>query len=249
MRKEFYDMRVRFFGTLLLVILLFFLIAPFQKFTVSILGEHSNDPILQKFLPNGFLQKLSEWNFYINTQWFGKNLGQIVPIIGIIIGFPLFAREIENETIQYLLVRLSRRRVFLNKFLTGLITTVILIFLSSMLPIIFSFVTNKDYNAIVALKLTVHSIVAGILWYSIAVFYSIISDDQVKPLLTSLGTLAVTTVAGLLKPLKFLNTFTYSLGTHVFQRNTIDLKYTLSVIIIIVLLTLLAQYIFIHREF
>ncbi|MFN3691521.1 MAG: ABC transporter permease subunit [Fervidobacterium sp.] len=249
MRKEFYDMRVRFFGTFLVVILLFFLIAPFQKFTVSILGEHSNDPILQKFLPNSFLQKLGEWNFYINTQWFGKNFGQMVPIIGIIIGFPLFAKEIENETIQYLLVRLSRRRIFLNKFLTGLMITILLIFLSSILPIIFSFVTNKNYNAVIGLKFTVHSIFAGILWYSIAMFYSIISDDSVKPLLISLCTLAITTVAGLLKPLKFLNTFTYSLGLYVFQRNIIDLKYTLSVIIIVVLLTLLAQYIFVRREF
>lgn len=249
MKKEFYDMKVRFFGVLIIMAVLFFLVAPFQRFTVSILDEHSNDPLLKKFLPKETIQRLSEWNFYINTQWFGKNFGQLIPIIGIIIGFPLFAREAENETIQFLLVRLSRKSIFINKFFTGLFSTIILLFFSGIIPIIFSVAVNKDYNYIFALKFTTQAIFAGILWYTIALFYSVLFNDQVKPLLAGLGTLAITTVAGLLRPLKFFNTFNYSLGISIFERNSIDTKYTVWIIIVSAVLTFLAYSVFTKKEF
>jgi len=94
MRKEFYDMKVRFIGVLIVTITLFFIVAPFQKFTISMLEGYSGNPQVEKFLPGAMLNKLKEWNFYINSQWYGKNFGQMVGFIGIIMAFPLFAENL-----------------------------------------------------------------------------------------------------------------------------------------------------------
>ncbi len=69
MRKEFYDMKVRFIGVLIVTITLFFIVAPFQKFTISMLEGYSENPQVEKFLPGAMLNKLKEWNFYISL-WY-----------------------------------------------------------------------------------------------------------------------------------------------------------------------------------
>ncbi|MCX7653379.1 MAG: ABC transporter permease [Fervidobacterium sp.] len=248
MRKEFYDMRVRIVGTLFTLVVLFFIVAPFQKFTLRMLEGYSGTPQLEKFLPPSMLNKLKEWDFYINSQWYGKNFGQIVPIVGIIMAFPLFAREVENGTIAFLLVRKNRKQVFINKFFSGLISLWFILLFTGLLPIFYSFALNKDYQYLAGIKFTTQSLFAGLLWFCITLFYSVIFDDQVKPLLAGLSTLAITTVAGMLKPLKFLNTYTYALGNSIFLRNSIDFKYTFGVIILSLIITLLAYGIFLKKE-
>ncbi|ODN30025.1 ABC transporter permease [Fervidobacterium thailandense] len=253
MRKELYDLKVRLFGTLIVCIALFFIVAPFQKFSVSLLEGYEGTPgtskIMEKLIPRGFIERLKEWNFYINSQWFGKNFGQLVPIIGIILGFPLFAREIEKGTIQFILVRRSRRWIFTNKIIAGFIALLVIITISTLLPSIYSIVTEKEYNHQVIPHFLIHTLFASILWYSISVFFSVITDDQVKPLLASLGLLAVTTVLGLLKPLKFLNTFNYALGTDVFRTGKANATYTIWIAILSVIILLSAMKIFEKREF
>ncbi len=248
MRKEFNDLKVRFFGVLVVIFILFFLVAPLQKFTLSMLEGYTGNPQLEKFLPGSMLNKLKEWNFYVNSQWYGKNFGQMIPIIGIIMAFPLFAREFENRTIEFLLVRKSRKEIFLNKVLTGFIALSVILIIAGLLPLVYSFLLRKDYIYETGLKFVFQSYFAGLLWYGIGIFFSVLFNDQVKPLLAGLGTLAITTVAGLLKPLKFLNTFSYALGTNIFQKNFIDFKYTICAIIFTIVSFIFAYIIFNKKE-
>lgn len=110
--KELKDMKVRFLVMFFLLLGTFVLLVVMKDYTPALTEMLKNIPegFLEKFgVTEEFIKKLSEWNFYIITQWYGKNLGQFVPILAIIIAFPIFAREIENETIELLLVRLSRK--------------------------------------------------------------------------------------------------------------------------------------------
>lgn len=253
MRKELYDLKVRLLGTLIVCIALFFIVAPFQRFSVSLLEDYEEIPktskIMEKLIPQGFIERLKDWNFYINSQWFGKNFGQLVPIIGIILGFPLFARETEKGTIQFILVRRRRLWVFTTKSLAGLIALLIITAISTLLPSIYSLVAAKEYNHQVIPHFFIHTFFASVLWYSISVFFSVITDDQVKPLLASLGLLAATTVLGLLKPLKFLNTFSYALGTDVFRTGKANLTLTVWIATSSVVILLSAMKFFENREF
>jgi len=248
MKKEFYDMKVRFFGVLIVTIALFFIVAPFQKFTVSMLEGYSGNPQLEKFLPGAMLNKLKEWNFYINSQWYGKNFGQMVGIIGIIMAFPLFAREFENETIVFLLVRKPRKWIYFNKVFSGIIATTIVMIIGSLLPAIYSAIAGKDYNFSVVPKFMIHSIFGALLWYCVGVFFSVLFNDQVKPLLATFGALALTTAAGLIKTMKFLNTFTYQLGIIVFEKNKIDLPYTFGILMVSGLLIWAGYFVFERKE-
>lgn len=248
MRKEFYDMKVRFIGVLIVTIALFFIVAPFQKFTISMLEGYSGNPQVEKFLPGAMLNKLKEWNFYINSQWYGKNFGQMVGIIGIIMAFPLFAREFENETIVFLLVRKSRKWIYFNKLFTGAVATLIVMLVGSILPAIYSAVAGKEYNYSVVPKFMVHSIFGALLWYCVGVFFSVLFNDQVKPLLASLGLLALTTTAGLIKALKFLNTFPYQLGVSIFEKDSVDFWYTLGIMVVCVVITWIGYLVFERKE-
>ncbi|MGB4262740.1 MAG: ABC transporter permease subunit [Fervidobacterium sp.] len=248
MAKEFYDLRVRAITVLAITIILFFVIAPFQKLSVSMLEGYTDNPAMEKFMPKGFTERLKEWNFYINSQWYGKNFGQIIPIIGIIIAFPLFSREFENGTIAFLLVRRSRRDVFISKFLAGLLVTACVMFVGSSLPPLYSLIMSKNYDLDLYFKAMLQSVFAGVLWYNVGMFFSTIFRDQVKPILASLGILALTTTVGFLKGLRFLNTYPYALCSKVLESGTIDIPYTIGVVAVSIVLVVFSYGAFKNSE-
>ena len=168
-----------------------------------------NQAELSKFAGKGLLEKLKDWNFYIYSQWYGKNLGQLIPIIGIIFSFPLFSREIENGTIEYILTRRSRSRVFSSKITVSLSILIISIIALCLLPLVYKVIPSIGFNPRYVPVLTLHAVIGSAIWYSITVLFSVVYNDQVKPLISSLAVLAITTVAGMIKHLSFFNTYSY----------------------------------------
>ncbi|AEH51983.1 ABC transporter permease subunit [Pseudothermotoga thermarum] len=251
-KKEFYDMKFRSLFIFFLVVALFFLIAPFQKLAVSMLEQYTNEQVLPEFvrklLPKEFVEKLNDWSFFIYSQWFGKNLGQIVPIIAVIMAFPLFSREYENGTIEFLLARSSREKVFFLKTFLALLILIVETIIFSILPAAYSFFAEKSfaYNYIPAF--TVHVVVGSTFWFSIALLLSAVSSDQVKPLLGSFAILAGTTVLGLLRPLRYLNVYSYILGSKIFQTGKADIKYTVVLSAISIATILVSYWVFKKKE-
>ncbi|ABR30986.1 ABC transporter permease [Thermosipho melanesiensis] len=246
MKKEWLNMKVRTISILILMLILFFSLAPFQNLVIDILNKNSET--IQKFVGNNLVEKLKNWDYYILTQWFGKNFGQIIPIISIILAFPLFSREFENETMQFLLVRLSRKRVFLNKTLLGLILLITEISLLSYLPYIYSTLANKSLSFQITTKFFLHSLIGGIFWYSLTLIFSVLFNDQVKPILSSLAILGLTTTLGFLKPLSFLNTYKYILGVSIFEQNKVDVNYSLSLILLSIIFLYFSHTLFKEKE-
>ncbi len=247
--KEFNDSKVRFFSILLVTIALFFFVAPFQKYAVTMISESAQDPVLQKMgITEQFIQKLKDWNFYIFSQWFGKNFGQMIPILAIIMGFPLIARERENETLDFVLTRVSRKEVFFTKAFFCMVLLAGIITVGSFLPSIYSLFLGKEIMNEYAFKFYVHTLVSSIFWYTVSVFFSVIFNDQVKPLLASFGLLAVTTTLGLLKPLSFLNTYKYVLGYNIFEKGNIDVKMTVGLLIISAVILVVSERLFENLE-
>lgn len=252
-KKEFSDMKLRTFVLLFLGIGFFFMVAPLHKFALEMLNEYTQIPnmprFLERFLPKGFVEKLSEWNFYIYTQWFGKNLGQFVPIFAIIMGFPIFAREIENGTIEFLLARSSRKRVFISKVLTVSLVVFFQMIVFSILPAIYSLFASKNLDYTYLLAYLIHTIVGALFWLAVTILFSVLSDDQVKPILGAIGTLAGTTVVAVFKPLRFMNTYSYILGGKILSNGKMDVPYTLVLLGLSVALMLLSYVSFLKKEF
>ncbi len=253
LKKEFYDLRLRSFVILAIGVGLFFVLAPFQEITVEMLKQYSeaqNMPkFLEKFIPKTFVENLNDWNFYIFSQWFGKNLGQIVPIIAIIMAFPLFARESENRTIEFLVTRRSRNEVFFSKSLLGLSILLIQMTIFSLLPAVYSLFVKESLNYDQLWGFSVHTLVGATFWFTVSLLFSVLSNDQVKPILMSIGLLAISTALGVVKALRFFNTYAYVLGSKVFQTGGVDLRYTTGLLILSTVLFFLSYDLFLRKEF
>jgi ABC-2 type transport system permease protein len=221
MKKEFLEARVRFTATLVIMVAIYILVIAFKNQAVSILQK--SPELVEKFVSRGFIERLSDWSFYIYTQWFGKNFGQAVPIIGIIFAFPLISREVENGTIEFILTRRSRNKVFVEKISSTLILLTIGIVFLSLLPLTTALWISFDASKIDVL--TLHSLLGAFLWYSIALLFSTISSDQVKPILASLGVLALSIIFGIVTKASFLNTYAYIMSAN--SKPVFDIAYFL----------------------
>jgi len=246
MIKELYDMRVRSLAILVICLVLFFTLAPFQGKLLGLMEEYKD--IVEKYAGSFPVEKLKEWNFYIYSQWFGKNLGQIIPIIGVLFAFPLFSREYENGTMEFLLVRKSRRYVFLSKTLTAILVMTVELVFFAILPVIYSSIAGKNFESVYSYQYMVHILVGGLFWFSITLLFSTIFEDQVRPLLFSLGLIAITTVVGLIKPLRFLNTYRYILGSGIMKGEGIDVSYTVYLSIVSLVLIFISYLIFKEKD-
>lgn len=250
MKKEFYDMRFRALVLFFIMLTLFLLIAPLQNYAVESLKnlERSLNQLYEKFVGPGYSQMLANWSFYMYSQWFGKNFGQLVPIIAIVLAFPLFSRETENGTMEFLLARQSRLRVFINKTVSGIVALFSSLLLLSMLPTLYSFIVGKDFINDGVPMFTISVLTGGTLWFSATLFFSVLFNDQVKPILASLGVLALTTVLGLLKSLGFLNTYRYILGINIFNYGEVDIPYTVALIVVSIVLLFSGYLAFKNKE-
>ncbi|MGB9790601.1 ABC transporter permease [Thermotoga caldifontis] len=252
-RKELADMRLRSIVIFCLGVGLFFTVAPLHRFALEMLNEYTqleNMPkFLERLLPKTFIERLSEWSFFIYTQWFGKNLGQFVPILATIMAFPLFARETENGTMEFLLARNSREKVFWSKTCVASLVLIAQMFVFSLLPGIYSWLASKDFKYEYLAAYTVHTIVGSLFWFMLTMMFSVVYDDQVKPILTTVGILASTTVVGIFKPLRFMNTYTYILGGKILSTGRMDVPYTLGLLVLIVLLLICSYVLFLKKEF
>ncbi|HCF37980.1 MAG TPA: hypothetical protein DER56_02735, partial [Thermosipho africanus] len=159
MKREWLQMKVRVISLFILFTILFFSLAPFQNFTINILNENSE--AIKKFVGENFVEKLKNWEYYILSQWFGKNFGQFIPILAIIIAFPLFSREYENETITFLLSRQNRKTIFLQKTLLSIFVIFVLITYFSYLPYIYSLITEKELSILTVSKFYIHSLIGS----------------------------------------------------------------------------------------
>lgn len=251
--KELADMRLRSLVILFLGVGFFFLIAPFQNLAVEMLSEYTqveNVPkFFEKLLPKGFIENLSDWSFFIYTQWFGKNLGQFVPIFAMIMAFPLFARETENGTMEFLLARSSRKKVFWTKSCVALLVLISQMLVFSLLPGVYSLLASKDLKYEYLAAYTIHTLIGALFWFALTMMFSVLYDDQVKPILSVVGILASTTVAGIFKPLRFLNTYSYILGGKILSTGKLDVPYTMGLLCLSIVVILLSYTMFLKKEF
>lgn len=245
MKKEIMEEKRKAILILIIMVGLFFSFAPFQDFMVSIFNEDLQG--FEQFIGQDLVQNLKDWDFYMTSQWFGKNFGQFVPIIAIILSFSLFSREFESGTIEFLLVRLPRKKVFLNKLVGSLAILLIILSVLSFLPSIYSLVVSKNFKHILTLKFMVHVLFGAFFWYSISILMSVLFDSQVKSLITSFLLLAITTILGLIKPLGFLNTYKYILGSDIFG-GQINWIYSFVILIIGILCIFFSYCVFKNKE-
>jgi len=245
--KEFLDMRYRFFSVIILLLILFFSVMPFQEQTIEF--SKSAEGIYNNMIPEGYGKLLEDWNFFIHSQWFGKNFGQMIPISAIFMLFPLFSSEVEKNTIQFLLVRKSRDKVFKIKVLSVISFFIIFIFMMSILPFLYSLITGQNYDIILTFKYMITDIIGGFLWLGLGIFFSVLFSDQIKALVSGLAIFALSTALGMTFNISYLNPYEYLLGSNIIFGGNIDWFYSLTAILIGTCFIFVSHIIFTKKDY
>lgn len=129
---------------------------------------------------------LNDMDFYLWSQWMGKNLYQLIILSTILLGFSSFAREREQETMSFLLSNFSRRHIFLSKILAGGILLLGLTAIGCGFPFFMASSSTYSYTWPLAWAYFWHLGIAAIFLYSGIILFSLLSQDIVKPLILSI---------------------------------------------------------------
>ena len=194
-------------------------------------------------------KRMQSNDFYLWLQWYAKNFGQFLPLIALIIAFPIFARETEKKTIYFLLSRKRRRDIFKVKSLTGLFATIIVVFLLSILAPITMDIFGKHVSFAPVWKYTLQAVVSGVFFYNVYMLFSIFFNDTIKVIIAGIIFFIGDFMLGLIQPLSFLNLFGYISSVNVFRTGNVDWVYTIWILIVSELIYQISLQYFYKKDF
>ncbi len=253
--KEWYDLRLRFFIILIVFIFMLIMTIAMRPYTSTMMDEISEQfGNLPDFLKNligdpKMLNQLKNDDYYLLSQWYGKNLGQFLPIIALIIAFPIFARETEKKTIYFFLSRMKREKLFWSKYITGLSFTKTLLGILTLLGPLGMRIAGYNVHFTKPLLILVHEIFAMLFLYSLYIMFSIIFNDQVKPILVGLVTIFIMPIFSFVESLSFLNIYPYLMGQRIINNLGIDWNYSIVLLAISFVLIFVDRKLFMIKEF
>jgi len=194
------------------------------------------------------LSRLNDDNYYLLSQWHGKNYGQFLPFVVLLIAFPIFAKEFDKKTIYFLLSRKNRNEVFRTKYLAGLGAVLLITTVLSLLGPIAMNLAGYSTAFSGTLKVLLHQLVGVSFFYSLFTMISIMSRDQVKPVVAGIVIILGLPILGMIDALSWLNPYPFVLGSNVAQKGTIDWIYLLSLLAVTAVLTVTDYRVFEKKE-
>ena len=253
--KEFNELKVRtlIVAALLMVFLITFV--AMRPYTADMMIELSSQldqmpEFLQKMLGGSAgLTNLADDEYYSLSQWQGKNLGQFLPFVILILVFPIFAREYDKKTIYFLLSRKNRREVFTGKYLTGLIIALALTSVMSLLGPIVMNLSGYSVGFQKSLMILLQELTGVFFFYNIFSLFSIMSRDQVKPVVTGIIVCVGLPLFSMFKVTEVLNPYSYILGNSIINGSGIDWIYTIGLLSISLVLAGINYVLFNKKEF
>lgn len=246
--KEFTDMRIRFFVILFIfsaALILFFGMKDYITQTIlNVSLDQGAFPLMSEEQSRLFMTNIKRFDFYAVSQWYGKNFGQFIPFIAIILAFPVFSREVEKKTIYFLITRKKRSSIFFIKFFCGAFFNALIIFLMVTIPYLLSLFTDYPMRTDIFLNYLLAQVSGGSFWYSITILFSILFNDQIKTALASFGVFIAVSVLPLLEVMRFLNIYSYILNPLLHTR-----LYGLVLLTVSAMLCLGGNYIFKKKDY
>ena len=245
--KELADLRWRFLILIILLLGLAYLILGHYELFVSMIDIQEIEQAIQQapwikrfYGEQNILHELQQImdnkQLYIWSQWFAKNLLQLVLLAVILFGFSTFAREREQGTLHFLMANCSRKEIFAAKLAAGSVCTLLFCALGAWLPAILAPLYDFAFTSSQAVQYGVQLTAAALFLYSIVWFLSLVSTDVVKPLLGSIVIFALLSVAGRIDALQSLYTYRYMAGTDIFFTGQIHWP---AVLVLLLLTTIL----------
>jgi ABC-type transport system involved in multi-copper enzyme maturation permease subunit len=227
--KEVLELKTRFLLLFVLIAVTGYFILLYYDFFISWLDIDmiteglETSPLSQYMDTAALIQQLSmilnDMDFYLWSQWLGKNLYQIIILSSILLGFSSFARETEQQTISFLLSNFTRRQIFTSKTLAGSILLLLLVSEGCFLPLVLGSDSVYYYTWSMAGSYLLQMGAAAIFLYAAMVLFSVLSGDVIKPIIASIIMLVFLSLPGLSSHLADLYLFRYMTGFDIFIGN------------------------------
>ncbi len=226
------ELKENFLKSLVETILLSGIAVTLIPFGYKLLGtmEIQIPGIAQRY--GGLLEKLKDLNFFVTTQWFGKNLLELAILFAVINGIGIISGEYERKSSIFLFSRpVSRKAILCTKLSVAVFYTLIPIAISTFVILLLAETIPQNLNFVIFFKLLVEALFATALTTVISGTVSIVVNDRVKGGLVLIAGIIGLVTLSKLQALHFLN---YSL---LFMGNFVR-SVTISCIGIVLLLIL-----------
>lgn len=257
--KELNELKTRFLLMALLIVISGYFILAYYDFFLSLMDintirEGLGSSPLSKYMDTTALIEqlnllLNDLDFYLWSQWMGKNLYQLIILSSILLGFSSFAREKEQGTMSFLLSNFSRRHIFGSKILAGSILLICLTAMGCWLPWFLAPSLGFSYTFSLAWAYFLHLGIAAIFLYSGIIFFSVLSQDIVKPLILSIFFLILLSLPKFSEQLASWYLYRYMTGFDIFIGNGIHYLALLLIVLLSAGLLALSWRIFKQQDY
>jgi ABC-2 type transport system permease protein len=162
---------------------------------------------------SAILPKLKNLDFFVYSQWFGKNLFEMAILFAVINSAGIIAGETERKTAIFLFSRpISRNRTLSVKLAVTLFYTLLPIIISTYILLPLSKSIPQQINTSLLNKLLIQSLVATSVIVFLTSVLSIVIDDRVKVGLASLGIVIGSIILGYIKGMGWFSIISLYMG-------------------------------------
>ncbi len=151
-------------------------------------------------------QLLGSYEAYVWSQWFSKNGPEILAILAAVLGASLIASEVNKGTIFFLLSKpVSRDRVLLTKYMVSALILLGVMLLSGVAILVAAAIVGHPQN-VGGLLISPLLLWLGLLFVlGLALLFSVMFHDVLRPLIFSLLLTLLFSVPGLIPNTTFSN--------------------------------------------
>jgi ABC-type transport system involved in multi-copper enzyme maturation permease subunit len=231
-----------------------FLLIPYgYNMVLQISPELLDNPAVPEWVINqltAMLPNLKYIDFFIFSQWFGKNLWQFALFFGIIMSIGTIAGETERKSSIFLFSRpVTRTSVLLSKVIVVFaFLTISIVVPTYLLPILSNSIPLNINMRLLNIEL-LYAVTGTLATAAIAIFFSTLINDRLKAAFAAFAVLVITIPIAFIKGMRWISIVNLYVSEKVFQTGEIYFP-TLIYGIGIILLSLTAScYILRKKEF
>ncbi|MCD6107832.1 MAG: ABC transporter permease subunit [Caldisericaceae bacterium] len=253
-KKELKENLTKFIIMFLVMLGTAFFLIPYGYNMVSqIPGELFNNPAVPGWLRNqlnAMLPNLKYIDFFIFSQWFGKNLLQFAIFFSIIMSIGTIAGETERKSSIFLFSRPVKRK-------TILLSKVIVVFSFLIISIVIPTYLLPVLSNSIPLNINMHLLNIGLLYAvigtlataAISIFFSTLINDRLKATFAAFAVIIITIPMASIKGMHWINIVNLYVSTKFFQTGMIYFPPLICGIGIIIFFLAASYYILKKKEF
>ncbi|WP_031517873.1 ABC transporter permease [Desulfofalx alkaliphila] len=155
---------------------------------------------------------MEDFALYAWANWYGKTFYQSLVLFAIILGMSNIAGEVGRGTASFVFTKpLSRREIFFTKYATGGLGLALVITVSTFA----AWLASQFYGEALSLSFLTGipmAFAGSLVIYSIAVYWSVVFDDQIKAGVAAALTAFVISIPGWFGSTAFLSVFVHMRG-------------------------------------